>query len=262
MPKVYSVSLSVAVDSTLNNNNWSTISNISRQGLASHYWNVGDVKSVKITGHVEDTYINGTWYAFIIGFNHDTANSITFQIGETVSSHKKIAFCASNYADGGLTSGFIMKNSYSNEGGWALSYMRTHVLYSFLQAIESSLYNVLLATSRYTDNEGTTSVPNSASSVSVTTEKMFLLSAYEVTKDTTISNPNEGAKQKQYSYYASGNPIRKYNYNDVSSVVTWWTRSPYVRYPSNTNYFCNIGSVGVSTNECNQSFGITPCFCV
>ena len=70
------------VDSVLNNNSWSVISNISTAGTGSTYWNVGDTKEVVLNGTVGTLSLsNQSLWVFILGFNHNSSvegNGITF----------------------------------------------------------------------------------------------------------------------------------------------------------------------------------------
>ena len=70
------------VDSVLNNNSWSVISNISAAGTGSTYWNIGDTKEVVLNGTVGTlTLSSKSLWVFILGFNHNSSvegNGITF----------------------------------------------------------------------------------------------------------------------------------------------------------------------------------------
>lgn len=70
------------VDSVLNNNSWSVISDISAAGKGSTYWNVGDTKEVVLNGTIGTlTLSNKSLWVFILGFDHNASvegNGITF----------------------------------------------------------------------------------------------------------------------------------------------------------------------------------------
>jgi hypothetical protein len=70
------------VDSVLNNNSWSVISNISAAGTGSTYWNIGDTKEVVLNGTVGTlTLSSKSLWVFILGFDHNASvegNGITF----------------------------------------------------------------------------------------------------------------------------------------------------------------------------------------
>lgn len=71
----------LGVSSVLNDNSWADIKKISDQGIGANCWSVGDTKSVLINGTVGTLTVNATCWAFILGFNHNSAlegKGITF----------------------------------------------------------------------------------------------------------------------------------------------------------------------------------------
>lgn len=67
----YSISISL-YDEVFGNNSWESIQKVTRSGLAASYWSVGDSKAVTMNGGVDGlTFSNETYYAFIIGFDHN-----------------------------------------------------------------------------------------------------------------------------------------------------------------------------------------------
>ena len=67
------------VSSTLNDNTWATISDVAAEGTGSNYWSVGQCKAVAVSGTVGTKSISGTYYVYILGFNHNGAsNTIDF----------------------------------------------------------------------------------------------------------------------------------------------------------------------------------------
>ena len=72
---------------TLNDNSWAAIHSVS--GTGASYWAVGDRKAVTVNGTVGTQAVNGTYYAYIIGFNHNSSkegNGITFGTFKTALS--------------------------------------------------------------------------------------------------------------------------------------------------------------------------------
>lgn len=57
----------------LNNQTWAEIRQVSDAGKGSEYWSVGDRKAVLVNGTVGTQGINQTLYAYILGFNHNSA---------------------------------------------------------------------------------------------------------------------------------------------------------------------------------------------
>lgn len=59
--------------STLEDNDWAMISQVSNSGKGSSYWAVGDTKTITINGEVGNfTFSNLSIAVFIIGFNHNS----------------------------------------------------------------------------------------------------------------------------------------------------------------------------------------------
>lgn len=246
------------VDSTLANNSWATIHAISAAGQAANYWAAGDGKDVVINGTVNGVSLNDTITAYILGINHNAAqegNNLThFCLGR--SDGIEIALT------GGA--GFKMNNSSRNSGGWQDSVMRKTTLGnsgtpdnppsgSLLSILPSDLLTVLQPVSKYTA-EG--------SSVSQTTDYLFLMSEKEGYGKTQSSNSQEGSYQQQYAYYAAGNSRTRYRNTLHSQMQPWWLRSPQ---QSSTANFCvstaPAGSAAAGQSASNQN-GMVACFCI
>ena len=264
----YALTLSF-VSSTLNNNDWATIKTVSDKGEGANYWSIGDRKAVTLNGTVGALSLsNLTTYAFIIGFNHNSAvegaNRIHFQLAKTaLSGGTDVALCDSYYNNTG--GGFRMNTSQTNSGGWNASNMRKNICgtslssYSgtILAVIPAALRAVLKSVTKYTDNTGNSSA---ASAVTATTDYFFLLSEYEVFGTISRGNTNEASKQAQYSYYSAGNSKVKYNHSATSTAVIWWLRSPRASYSGSFVGVYADGTVG--NGSAGYSRGFAPGFCV
>ena len=258
-----------SVSPILDENDWTTIREVSDAGQGSNYWSIGDRKAVTLNGTVGKLSLsNVTTYAFIIGFNHNAsvegANRIHFQLAKTaLSGGKDVALCDSSY---GITrDGFRMNTSNSNSGGWASSNMRTAICGTSLSSysgtiiavIPASLRAVLKSVTKYTNNKGYSS---DASAVTATTDYFFLLSVFEVFGSISYANSNEKNKQAQYAYYSAGNSKIKYKHNGTSTAAVWWLRSPAAR---NTFNFVRVYEDGkVNSGGAFYSYGFAPGFCV
>jgi len=256
------------VSSTLNNNEWSVIKTVSDAGEGANYWSIGDRKAVALSGTVGLLSFSGTYYAFIIGFNHNSSvegsGRIHFQFGKTaLSGGTDICFTDSKYNSTG--GGFRMNTSNTNSGGWASSNMRTALCgtslssYSgtFIAVLPAALRAVLKSVTKYTDNTGNSSA---ASAVTATTDYIFLLSEYEVFGSISYGNSNESSKQAQYAYYSAGNSKIKYQHGSTSTAARWWLRSPR---SSNSTSFVRVTTDGtVNYYGANYSSGFAPGFCV
>ena len=259
-----------SVSPILDENDWTTIREVSDAGQGANYWSIGDRKEVTLNGTVGHLSLsNYTTYAFIIGFNHNAsiegANRIHFQLAKTaLSGGTDVALCDSKYnSQVSATGYFSMNSSDTNSGGWNSSQMRTKICGTSLSSysgtiiavIPAALRAVLKSVTKYTDNTGNSSA---ASAVTATTDYFFLLSEFEVFGSISHANTNEKSKQAQYSYYSAGNSKVKYNHSATSTAVRWWLRSPYA---SNSTSFVNVATRGTVSNvSAYYSRGFAPGF--
>ena len=260
----------VSVNTTLNDNEWSTISLVSTANQGENYWSVGDTKSIILNGTIGSLNLNNyTCYAYIIGFNHNSffegTGRIHFLLGkDAVSNGNDICLVDNSYDSTGSTSGFRIYTSNTNTGGWESSFMRNNICGTNLNGtsgtmssiISSDLKNSIKTIVKYTNNVG---LSNDVSAVTSTTDYFFLLSPYELYGDTSDANIYEASFQKQYAYYSAGNSRVKNNYSSVGTSVRWWTRSP--NCTTNAMMAININGAFV-TYMSSYSLGFAPAFCV
>jgi hypothetical protein len=246
----------------LANNTPATIQKVAKAGTASNYWSVGDKIGIALSGTVGSLTLNSTYYAFILGFNHNStregSNSIHFQFGKT-STGVDIAFVDSAYANTGSSAAFRMNTSETNSGGWNNSYMRGTICTAFLSAMPMAWQNVISNCTKYSDNTG--GGVNATSYVTSTINKIWLLSEYEVQGTRTYANSAEQNYQAQYAYYKNGNSKIKYSHDSTGSACGWWLRSVNA---TNTNNFCNVNTGGEANgySGASRSFGIAPGFVI
>ena len=267
-------SVSVTLPTTsLNDNTWATIKEVSDAGQGENYWSVGDTKRITINGKVGNfTFSNLAIDAFIIGFNHNSSregtNRIHFQIGKI--GGKDVCLCDSQYGSGQSGNGYFNMNpNNSNSGGWNGSYMRKTLLgnsgtpssppaNSMLAALPSDLRAVMKSVTKYSDNTGGS--PDNASYVTSTTDYLFLLAEFEYHGARSYANSAEKNFQLQYSYYKAGNSKVKYKHGETGTAASHWCRSVYVGY---TNTFCRVGTSGSATGDyAHTSWGAAPGFAV
>lgn len=259
-PANKTIAVSVSVPSaSLADNTPETIQAAAQSGQAANYWSVGDKMGIALNGTVGALSLSGTYYAFILGFNHNSGveggNSIHFQFGKT-SAGVDIAFVDSNYGSSGSSAGFRMNTSNSNSGGWNGSYMRKTICPAFLAAMPTAWQNVIAACTKYSDNTGGGS--NTASYVTTTSDKIWLLSEFEVQGTRSYANSAEQNYQKQYDYYKNGNSKVKYKHNATTSACYWWLRSVGATY---STYFCRVSTGGSATSSnAHRSNGFAPGF--
>ena len=267
-------SVSVTLPTTsLNDNTWATIKEVSDAGQGENYWSVGDTKRITINGKVGNfTFSNLAIDTFIIGFNHNSSregtNRIHFQIGKI--GGKDVCLCDSQYGSGQSGNGYFNMNpNNSNSGGWNGSYMRKTLLgnsgtpssppaNSMLAALPSDLRAVMKSVTKYSDNTGGS--PDNASYVTSTTDYLFLLAEFEYHGARSYANSAEKNFQLQYSYYKAGNSKVKYKHGETGTAAIHWCRSVYVGY---AYYFCRVNTNGSADNtNAYDSWGAAPGFAV
>lgn len=284
--KIYDVGLGVST--TLNDNDWATISAVSKAGLASTYWSVGDTKNIVLNGTVGTLTLTGyNISVFILDFNHDKSSVDGVKDGITFGC---FANAISDFTDVTLIdsyrgqissnlSAFTINYNRSNAGGWKKANIRYNVLGTtdtqngdatpatltspFTNTLMSCLSNDLRAVMRpmciYTDNTGGGS--DTASYVTSTLDYLPLLSEFEVYGVRTYANSAEQDNQSQYAYYKNGKSRIKYEYNSPSTAAIWWLRTPV---SSSTYNFlgvdANTSAQIAGSYYANYSFGIAPMF--
>ena len=270
--KTCSVTVTLPTTS-LNDNTWATIKEVSDAGQGENYWSVGDTKRITINGKVGNfTFSNLAIDAFIIGFNHNSSregtNRIHFQIGKI--GGKDVCLCDSQYGSGQSGNGYFNMNpNNSNSGGWNGSYMRKTLLgnsgtpssppaNSMLAALPSDLRAVMKSVTKYSDNTGGS--PDNASYVTSTTDYLFLLAEFEYHGARSYANSAEKNFQLQYSYYKAGNSKVKYKHGETGTAAIHWCRSVDV---GTTSYFCLVDTDGSANRTyAYGSWGAAPGFTV
>ncbi len=245
------------VGTTLEEMSWSNIEKVQKANRSAEYFSIGDRKSVVISGVVNEYTINGTYYCFIIGINHNEeweGRGLHFQFAKTaLTGGLDIAFDA-NYS--GTASGYPMNNTSTNAGGWASSFMRKTVCAQFLAALPEELQAVITPCTKYTDNVGKGST--TIDSITATEDSIWLPALYEVLATDSGANQWEKEYQEQYAYYASGNSKVKCRSTSTSYKADWWLRTPN---KDSTTAFKEVNqSGGHATTSANKSYGFAPCF--
>lgn len=271
------------VSSVLNENDWSVIKSVADASQGANYWAVGDRKAVTVNGTVGTQAINGTYYVYILGFNHNSSREgtgITFGTFKTaLSGGTDICLVDSHYNDystGGQKWFNMNHSSNTNSGGWKGCDLRYDVLGStnsnnndagtttatspvsgtLMAALPSDLRAVMKPMTIYTDNTGGGS--NTASYVTASVDYLPLLAEFEIFGTRSYANSAEQNYQAQYQYYKNGNSKVKYRHSSTSSTALWWERSPYYYY---SYYFCGVGTNGNANGSyARYSYGLAPAF--
>jgi len=247
--------------SVLEENDIKYIVDAAKSGTAKNFWSVGDTIPIQLEyGYDVGLGAHPIIYAYIIGFNHNPDiegnNTIHFQLGKTEDG-TDIAITTTHYGSGSSSSSgtFHMILQGSNAGGWEGTSLRKNDLNkTFFSAFPTEWQNAMKNCPKYTNNIG-----QKSSSVSVTEDKLWLLSEFEVFGEITRSTELEQNFQKQYSYYANGNSKIKYRSKSLDTTAIWWLRSPAF---ASSGFCCvlNDGLPGVAQQY--MAYGLSACFAV
>lgn len=263
---------------TLNDNSWAAIHSVS--GTGASYWAVGDRKAVSVSGTVGTKSVSGTYYVFILGFNHNGATGIDFGTFKTALTNG-VDICLTDskynsYSTDGTKYFNMNHSSNTNSGGWKGCDLRYDVLGStntndgdatsttatnpvantLMAALPSDLRAVMQPMTIYTDNVGGGS--NTASNVTTSVDYLPLLAEYEIFGSRSYANSTEQTYQAQYQYFKNGNSKVKYRDSSTSTTAYWWERSPYYSY---SGTFCLVTTDGNATyTDARYSYGLAPAF--
>lgn len=248
-------------DPVLNNNDWATIRAVSDAGQGANYWSIGDRKAEPLNGTVGSLTINGTYYPFIVDFDHNkskespNAHTITFQFAKSaLTGGADIAFVDGSYNSAGSSAAFRMNTTRTNSGGWTGSYMKKTLMPAFKSACSAALQAVIKPVTIYSDNVGGES--NTASNVTASSEEFYLPAEFEVYGAKSHANRAEQNYQTQLAYYKAGNSKVKYKHNATGTKAIVWCRSAFSGISS---YFCSVYTSGAADyNSANYSIGVAP----
>lgn len=278
---------------------WAEISEISAAGTGADYFSVGDCKDITLSGTMGTLALDGTYFVYILGFNHNSEVEGTgIQFGgfkfEAGAGGKDICLIDSGYnsyfSDG---TKYFNQNHWGNNnyGGWAACDMRYDILGS--TDVQPSVYGVSKTTSAVgydaTSTCATNPVANTLMSclpadlravmkpitkwtnnvgqsgdteakVTATIDYLPLLAEFEIFGTRTYANSYEQNHQQQYAYFAAGNSRVKYRHSATGSTAFWWERSPGY---TNLTVFCYVTTNGDAGNyRANRSYGVAPAFMV
>ena len=127
---------------------------------------------------------------------------------------------------------------------------------AFLNALPAAWRSAIKNCTKYSDNTGGGN--DTASYVTATTQKIFLLAEFEVHGTRYYANSAEKNYQKQYDYYKNGNSKVKNQHSSTGSACIWWLRSVYA---STATSFCDVGTGGSAyISSAYLSYGFAPGF--
>lgn len=221
---------------------WANINTLLSQGKTSLF-NVGDVKTLTLNGIAGTTsFNNDTAYATIIGINHNASREGSNKL------HLQLALDSANTV---VLSDAAMNTTATNNGGWGSCQMRTRDCANLLNCLPSDLQAVVKTTTKYTSAGGrSTSIVSSS-------DKIFLLSEFEIFGAISQSVSGEKNYQQQYSWYSNHSKLKRAR---SGSETLWWERSPR---QSNSTGFCAVDTNGEAHhNSSPYSYGVAPCLCI
>ena len=222
---------------------WANINTLLSQGKTSLF-NVGDVKTLTLNGTAGDlNFSNTTAYATIIGINHNASregiNKLHLQLALDSANTKTLGNAAMNATE-------------TNEGGWGSCQMRTRECANLLNCLPSDLQVVVKTTTKYT------SAGDKNTSIVSSSDKIFLLSEFEIFGAITYSASGEKNYQQQYSWYSNHSKAKD---DPFGSASWWWGRSPFW---SSSSHFCSViyDSGDASNAVAYAPCGVAPCLCI
>ena len=238
----------------LANRTLAELQTIIQNGNAASYFKPGDYFDFTMASAVTldsgDTIAaNSTWRAYILGIDHNSTlegtNRVHFCIGRN-TDNVEIAFADHR-----------MNSTNTNSGGWNGSTMKTFLNGTFYNALPTDLKNVITECDKWTNNSGQN---DTSGAVTSTSQKIWLLSEFEVFGARTYANQYEQNKQSQYDYYKNGNSSARCEHVRGKNLNEWWLRSPCYDKASS---FCYTSLFGNLTREnANEKNGVVPCFTI
>lgn len=217
------------------------------------YWSVGDMRTIHLdamaaTG-VSESHVAQDQQFVIIGIEHDDLKT-------PINNHTKAAITIQplRMLSNGITceSGY-MNSSDTNKGGWEESARRKWCNNVFVNALPSSIQNLIKTVSKLNYK-----VYNSTN-LTTTSDSAFLLSETEIFGAKQYSAGNtEGT---QYEYYKTSSNRKKYQGNATTqgSATSWWERSP-----GSTAFgvFCVANSDSAGGRYASFASSLCPALCL
>lgn len=219
------VTLDDILEANFAENSWENIILACQLNKIPNDWKVGDKKTMRIG--------DSEYNIAIIGKDHDTYTEggkapLTFQLTEEVYGSA------------------AMNATQTNATGWSASQMRNVTMAEILSVMPSEVSNAIKAVDKLT-------LKGDGSGLETTSDKLFLMSLFEVYGSTFYSNGyEEGSK---YVYYSD---IEKRKMN-----ATWWLRGPGINNGKNNGIgFTQINMSGYMANgDASTASGVVFGFC-
>ena len=216
---------------------WGDIARIAAAGEASKYFHVGDEKTITLSTGEEVTLV-------ILDFDHDDL---------TAGGKAPLTIGMKNC----LATRYPMNASNTNVGGWDSSVMRTQTMATLLTQLPADLQGVIKAVNKKA------SAGNKLTTITTSSDKLFLLSAQEIYEQANTTVKQEGTPYAYYKTVKDGTVAAdriKYMSNGDGAAAYWWLRSPF---PSSATYFFYVYASGVvSGSGASGAYGVSFGFCI
>ena len=217
---------------------------IINSGQAATWFELGDkIKILTPTTAFTDTSI----VLSLIGFNH-------FRLADGTAMAKTVW-----HMIGAMSAPYKHHTTNVNTGGWAQSDIRTYLNETVLKNLPIH-WQALIKTVQVKSSIGGLSAE-----ISTSQDKLFLLSAAEVTTAEAAAVPYKNevdaeADNLTFAVFTDNNSRIRKTFNAEGSAVYWWLRSPD---PSSaTNFRCVTNNGGVSASGAGVACSLAWGFCI
>ena len=218
---------------------WQTIASVSESGRASTYYNIGDIKTVSLSGI-------GTMDFEIADFNHD------YLFGSTSAQTAGITLITKNL----LYQTYQMNSSNTNVGGFPASQLYDTLSTTIYNALPSDLRNVVKTIYKwYGTGNNTLNGEWFGSKIWIPLEyELFGSDTYAPSTEHTTGNA------RKYPVFTDNNSRIK-NLNNGSGGASWyWAASPGA---SNSTHFVGVYISGaVNYDYASSSGGVAFGLCI
>ena len=253
----------ISTNVDLNSLSWIEIRSLIRAGLFSDFFSVGATKDITLdlpagdnnltAGSYFSDAVSGTYRVVVLGIDHNSK----------LEGVNRVHFCIGQDSTGNEICFYDMKMNITNTnvGGWKDCSMRIWLNNTLINGLPSDLSSVITPCTKYTDNINDNLLDIEAN-VTATSDKLWLLSEFEVFGSIEYAHQYEKNYQKQYDYYKNGASKIRYPHQDKLSFGfsgTWWFRSASY---DGSGCFCCSGDAFASMDGADINYGVVPGFTI
>ena len=241
---------------------WSQIQELITHNKISQYAQPGDTKLVTLNGTVGNIVFNNDKYRVTVLSNshnilYEYSKRTHFALNKT-EDNQPIVFHDSDYSVTSNSSAYFQhKNLLTNQGGWYDSNIRKNILAQFYECLPKQLRDIISTVKKHSDNMANSDIRDN---VTITKDKLFLPSEFEVSGQRSKANSYEQNYQEQYDYFKQEGALSCGSYLIPTNKISWWLRSCDIT--TVTNYLSVSPSNTIGSNPANASLGIMPCFSI